>query len=185
MLDEKGIITKEEVADGADPLIARQKERAGQTIKALCDAYIERHAKPRNRTWRGDQNRINRRVLPTFGRLLVKSVTKPDVANWHHSIGSEKPYEANRCLALFSKMFNCAKEWGFVSEDTINPARGIERFDEEERDRWVSPQEIPRLTKSIDEIENIYISSETSICQLHFFLKGRVMDLLFVDLLDI
>ena len=144
------------IVDGIDPLLVRKKERAGQTMSALTEAYIERYAKPHKKTWRTDQSRINKYILPTFGNLLVKSVTRTEVAKWHHKIGKSTPYEANRNLALFSKMFNCAKEWGFVEETGINPAVGIENFKEQKRDRWLTPKELPRLTKAIDAVENIY-----------------------------
>jgi integrase len=145
-----------EVIDGEDPLLVRKKERAGQTVKALADAYMERYAKPHKKTWRTDQSRIKKYILPTFGNLLVKSVARTDVAKWHHNIGKGKPYEANRNLALFSKMFNCAKEWGFVDETGLNPAYNIENFKEQKRDRWLNPKELPRLTKAFGGVENIY-----------------------------
>ena len=99
------------VVDGVDPLLVRKKEQAGQTMKALGEAYINRYAKPHKRTWRTDQSRINKYILPAFGNLPVKSVARSDVGKWHHKIGEVKPYEANRNLALLSKMFNCAREW--------------------------------------------------------------------------
>ena len=39
------------VDSGLDPLEARQKDSQGETVKELCSAYIERHARPHNRTW--------------------------------------------------------------------------------------------------------------------------------------
>lgn len=145
------------VVDGIDPLLERNRERKGQTVKALTEEYIERHAKPTKTTWRTDQNRIDKYILPAFGRMLVKSLTKEDLKTWHQKIGVTTPYEANRNLALFSKIYNCGKEWGFVSETALNPAYGIKKCSEEERDRWVSPKELPELTKAIDKVENIYI----------------------------
>ena len=123
------------VVDGVDPLLMRNKEREGQTVKALTEAYLERYAKPHKRTWKTDQNRIDKYILPAFGRMLVKSITRNDIAKWHHKIGGTTPYEANRNLALISKIYNCGKEWGFVDETAINPAYGVENFKEVKRDR--------------------------------------------------
>jgi len=144
------------IVDGVDPLLARKKEQAGQTVKVLAEAYIERYAKLHKKTWRTDRDRISKYILPAFGNLPVKSVIRSDVGKWHHKIGQVKPYEANRNLALLSKMFNCSKEWGFVEETGINPAMGIEKFKEQKRDRWLTPEELPRLTKAIDGVENTY-----------------------------
>lgn len=52
------------------------------------------------------------------------------------------PYQANRTLALMSKMFELSVRWGQRSD---NPARGIEKFSEEKRDRWLSDDELQRL----------------------------------------
>ncbi|TDJ61162.1 MAG: site-specific integrase [Nitrospina sp.] len=144
------------VVDGKDPLQERKRETKGQTFKELTEAYLDRYAKPHKRTWKTDQNRIDKYILPAFGRMLVKSITRNDIAKWHHKIGGTTPYEANRNLALISKIYNCGKEWGFVDETAINPAYRVENFKEEKRDRWVTPKELPKLTKAIDSVENVY-----------------------------
>lgn len=54
----------------------------------------------------------------------------------------DTPYQANRTLALMSKMFELSVRWGQRSD---NPARGIEKFSEEKRDRWLSDDELQRL----------------------------------------
>lgn len=144
------------VADGFDPLQQRKKDRTGQTIATLAEAYISDHAKPHKKTWQTDQSRINKYILPTFGNLLIKMITQAEVVKWHKKIGSTKPYEANRNLALLSRMYSCAEDWGYVQKRHENPTEKVEKFKEEERDRWLKPQELPRLIKAIDEVENIY-----------------------------
>jgi integrase len=46
-------------------------------------------------------------------------------------------------------MFNRASAWGFVPEDRSNPARGIERFKEVSRDRWLKPEEVTRRIEAV------------------------------------
>ena len=53
-------------------------------------------------------------------------------------------------------MFELGKRWGFVPEERANPAKGIEHFKEHKRDRWVTPDELPRLTQAIDQEVNLY-----------------------------
>jgi integrase len=79
------------------------------------------------------------------------------VAALHGRIGQDTPYEANRTLALLSKMFELARRWGFVLENAANPARGIDRFREYKRDRWVTPEELPRVTVAIAQESNLYV----------------------------
>ncbi len=54
-------------------------------------------------------------------------------------------------------MFELARRWSFVPKDQANPARDIDRYKEEKRDRWVNPEELPRLAQAIDAEPNIYV----------------------------
>jgi integrase len=54
-------------------------------------------------------------------------------------------------------MWNLAQTWGFVPEDHPNPARGIQRFKGKPRDRWVKPDEMPKLAQAIDQEESPYV----------------------------
>ena len=121
----------------------------------LCAVYLERHAS-RKRSGHDDRRRIDRYVLPKWNKVKVAAITRAEIASLHHKIGQRAPYEANRVLALIRKMLNCARQWGFVSEAHINPASGIQAHREKSRDRYVTPQELPRLAKAIDDETNVY-----------------------------
>ena len=138
---------------GADPLADRERERRGETMADLCAAYMDRHGNAK-KTAAEDQRRINKHILPRWRALKAKALTGGDVAKLHSRIGKAHPYEANRTLALLSKMFELARRWGFVPEGHPNPARDIDRFKEHKRDRWVSPAELPRLAQAINEEPN-------------------------------
>ena len=68
-----------------------------------------------------------------------------------HVTMKDRPYQANRVLSLLSKMFNLAVEWEWRSD---NPAKGIERYQEHKRDRWLSEDELRRLCSALDEHPN-------------------------------
>jgi integrase len=138
---------------GADPAEIRAHERQGESIRDLCDAYMERHGNAK-KSASEDLRRIKTHVLPAWGRLKVRDIKRPDVASLHAKIGKRGPYEANRVLALLAKMFELARRWGFVPEGHPNPARDIDRFHEVKRDRWVTPEELPRLAQAINEEAN-------------------------------
>src|SRR5262249_54312779 len=65
-------------------------------------------------------------------------------------------YEANRTVALLGKMFELARRWGFLPENAANPARGINKFKEQKRDRWVTQEELPRLASAVAQNPNLY-----------------------------
>ena len=52
---------------------------------------------------------------------------------------------------LFSKMFNVVVEWESRPD---NPAKGIQRYDEQRRDRWLSGDELRRLCQVLEEHPN-------------------------------
>lgn len=145
------------VEDGRDPLDVKKRQAAGETVRDLCQAYIERYAKVHKRTWQDDERRLAGRIVPAWGGLKASSLSKADVAALHSKIGREHPYEANRVVELLSKMFELARTWSFVPEDHPNPARGIDRFREHKRDRWVTADELPKLAQAIDAAGNVYV----------------------------
>jgi integrase len=145
-----------EVIGGEDPVEERRKARQGETIRDLCTAYLERHA-ARKRSARDDRRRIAQYLLPAWGHRKVESITRADVAALHTRIGQHAPYDANRTLALCSKMFELARRWGFLLENAANPARGIDKFKEQKRDRWVTPEELPKLAAAVAQEPNLYV----------------------------
>jgi integrase len=145
-----------EATVGEDPVEQRKKARHGETVRHLCEAYLERHA-VHKRSLRDDQRRIEQRILPGWGNRKVDSITRADVAALHTKIGATAPYEANRVVALISKMFELGRRWGFVLENAANPAHGIDKFREHTRDRWVTHEELPRVTAAIAEEPNLYV----------------------------
>src|SRR4029077_14444759 len=72
----------------------------------------------------------------------------------HGELGRTAPYQANRALALLRKMFNLALGWGvFLGE---NPATGIRFHPEEKRQRYLLPDELPRVFEALKEERNEY-----------------------------
>lgn len=184
-LDQARAMAREKLVDvdrGEDPLITRQKINRGKTIKELCSTYIERHAKPHKKSWRKDESHINRFILPAWGTHKVVNILQNDVIAIHNKIGSTRPYEANRVLTLLSKMFSLAQQWGFVPGDAKNPAAGIRHYKEHKRDRWVTPEELPRLVQAINEEENIYAAKGIWLYLLTGLRKNELLQAKYEDI---
>ena len=73
-----------------------------------------------------------------LGRYKVAQVSHAYVDAIHRAITKRAPYRANRTLALLSKMFSLAIKWGWRSD---NPARWVERNQEQRRERYLTPDE--------------------------------------------
>ena len=136
-----------EIEDGADPL-AVTPGRA-MTVKDFTIIYLEDHSKVSKKSWRDDERRIQNRVNPQLGSRLLSDVRRSDVVRLHQSVGKEARYEANRVLALVGNMFAKADEWGYLPEGHPNPARGVQKFKERSRDRWLRPDEVKRLLEAV------------------------------------
>lgn len=134
-----------DVAQGKDPSQARTQDRAAPTVRELCARYMAEHAETRKKdsSIRNDRRLIDAHVLPALGMKKVASVTRADVAALHHALRAT-PYEANRMLAMASKMFSLAERWG-LRPDNSNPAKNIDRYREEKRERYLTSAEVARL----------------------------------------
>lgn len=145
-----------DVENGIDPIAEKYKKDESAKVSELCHVYLEKHAKIHKRSWKEDEKRINRVILPAIGKRTISSIVRHDVSKIHEQVGKTGKYEANRILALLSVMFEFARKEGYVSDSHPNPAKGITKYKEEKRDRWVKPEELPRLVESIDTEPNIY-----------------------------
>lgn len=147
--------TLAEVAKGGDPAEAKLHGRTAPTVKQLADHYLTEHAGPKKKSssLARDQRLIERFILPAMGCKRVEAVSRSDVSQLHHHIGKSTPIQANRTLAVLSKMMTLAINWGMRPEGLGNPCRHIERFKERKRERFLSPNELARLGTVLTEIE--------------------------------
>ncbi len=137
---------------GADPAAERQAARKAPTMADLAADYLERHAIPKKRpnSVRNDRAMLQNIILPKLGRKKVEAITRRDIESIHVAM-RDRPYQANRVLALLSKMFNLAISWRWRTD---NPAKGIERYDEAKRDRYLTDDELRRLCDALDRSPN-------------------------------
>src|SRR5690606_14590694 len=104
------------------------------------------------KTWDEDERRLNRYIVPVWGRRKLEEVTRTDVRRLHASI--KAPYEANRVLSLVSVFFRVAVHLGHLPEDHPNPAQGIALNAEVARERFVTEAEMPTLMEAIADEPN-------------------------------
>ena len=171
------------VADGRDPLGERERKAQGETFGDLTKKYIEDYAKgpqfpkkPRKKTWRADEDRLERHVPHGWKGRKVDDIARWEVERLHNQIGALYPYEANRLLSLLGKMFRLAKVWGFIKPTADNPAVGIERYKEHKRKRWLKPEELPGLAKAIDAEPNIYVRAAIWLYLLTGVRKSELLE---------
>lgn len=141
------------IADGEDPAKDRGARQKQFTVTDLAARFVHEHvdAKRKASTAKDYRSILRRIVLPALGNMDISSVARDDVAKLHHSLKAT-PYQANRTLALLSKMFNWAERHDY-RPDASNPCRHIEKFRERSRDRFLSEEELARLAQTLEDAE--------------------------------
>lgn len=147
-----------DVTRGDNPSVerkaARTKAKETKTVKQLVERFLLEYVDPKRKTSTAEQYRrlLETRVNPELGSMAADAVTREDVMALHLSMKST-PYEANRVLAVLSKMFNMAEVWR-IRLDGSNPVRHVERYPEGRRDRFLSLGELKKLGTVLDEAEH-------------------------------
>jgi integrase len=132
------------IAAGANPAAERRKEREAAT---LADAFarfmlhVEAHDRPN--TGR-EYRRVFGRYLGGLARRRLGEIERRDVEALHARIGKGAPYMANRLLALLSAIY------GRAAPDVPNPTKGVRRFREHARERFLDADELRRFFVALD-----------------------------------
>ena len=136
-----------QIASGVDPSVTKSSSKHGLTIKDLSDRYISEHAVPNKKpkSIKEDTRLLRDVLLPVIGHIQVADLNRIDVTRLHQG-QKDAPYQANRVLALLSKMMNLAEKWG-LRPDGSNPCRHVEKFKEQKRERYLDAEELARLGK--------------------------------------
>ena len=169
-----------EVAKGHDPASGRAEGRKGLTIADLAERYLSEHAEVKKRpsSVQTDKWLLANCLLPAIGSRKVADLTRSDLAKLHHDL-RKTPIQANRVLALASKMFSLTEKWGLRPDDS-NPCRHIERFKENKRRRYLSGEELARLGKTLSEVdkEGSELPSAILAIRLLLFTGARLSEIL-------
>lgn len=141
-------------AKGGDPQRARKAELAAESFEELAHEYIERHAKRRKKSWKEDQRKLDKDLLPEWAKRKAKDITRRDVFRVLDKIVERgSPSQANRTLALISKIFNFG-----IDEEILeaNPAQRVRKpAKEKSRDRVLKEEEIRALWQALDAEEPV------------------------------
>ena len=148
---EKAAELLTQINQGVDIEDQARQRRQEMTFADLFNQYMERHAKPRKRTWQEDQNQFDR-YLGGIANKKLSAITRKTIADLHGRIGETAPTAANRLLALLSSVFGRAVEFGLW--EGANPCIGIRKFPEETRDRFLSADELRRFFEALESEPN-------------------------------
>ena len=172
---------KRRIDNGEDPLEDVQAARGAKTVAELCERFIEDHLPKKRPNTRADYQRaIDLYILPALKHLKIVDVSYADIDGLHRKITKAgATYRANRVASILSKMFSLAIRWGWRTD---NPAKGIERNDEHKRQRYLSADELKRLTKALAEADDPQAADIIRLLLLTGARRGEVLAARWADI---
>lgn len=160
---------------GEDPSADRHAARKAMTVSELCEWYLKEAPKtpgPRGRikkasTLELDRIRFESHIKPLLGNRPVISLTLKDIERAQADIAAGKTAKAKReagrggratggktqaarTIGMLGAILEFARRQGVITE---NPARGVHKFPDEKRRRFLSLDEIKRLGQAMREAE--------------------------------
>ena len=139
---------------GQDPAQEKMERRASVTVGELIDFFDARYVGPMLKPGTAIGYRIALAELRrAHGTLKATALTHSHVATLHFRM-ADRPYAANRAVAVWSKAFAWAAGAGLFPEGQ-NPAKGIKKYREHGRERFLTREELARLGDTLREGETI------------------------------
>jgi integrase len=158
------------VAHGFDPAALRTAERRAPTLRELADLFLSEHVEAKRKPTTASHYRdlLRRLVLPELGTRQAEKVTTTDLVRLHLRM-KKRPYQANRMLAVVGTLYGFADRRKLVPAG-LNPARGIDKYPEKGRERFLTADELGRLGDAIREAETVglpYLIDQTKPTAKH------------------
>jgi integrase len=143
------------IEGGADPIAKRREQRGVRTFREVADEFLSLHVetKRKGRTHEEYRRLLNLHVYPSIGSQRIVDVRRIDVARMHAAL-IKKPVIANKALAVISSVWNWAARRDEVS-GVANPSKGIERYREERRERFLTSEELAGLGDALRDAETV------------------------------
>ncbi len=140
-----------EVASGVDPQAVREAKRlaATRTVSDLATSFLaDGKVRLQASTLYLYRGLLERHILPVIGAMPTVDVATPDVARLHVGL-SEHPTTANQCVRLCSTLFRYAERLGLRPRGS-NPATDVPRYRENLKERYLQPDELATLWRTLD-----------------------------------
>ena len=144
---QQALAVASDTAKGNDPQAEKLAKRHEQTIAGLWGWWLE-WAKDHKRSWQGDEWLYNAYLKPWAGRKL-SAIRQADVAALHAKIGSEhgKLFRQPDAVACSARCSTRAHNIGWKGD---NPDQHVQRFKEEQRDRFLTADELPAFFDALN-----------------------------------
>lgn len=168
------------VQTGSDPAVQRDKLRDAETFGHALERFLAAHVDAKCRAYTAQEyKRVLRLHVPANlrSRNLI-DISRGDITRLHDTL-RDKPFQANRVLAILSKFFNWCEGQG-IRPDHSNPCRHVEKFRLKGRERFLSSDELRQLGAALAQAEQEGAASPWMIAALRLlaFTGARLSEIL-------
>jgi integrase len=144
---------KRAIDTGADPVSAKRELRGAPTVADLLAKFDTEHIPTLRPSTQTEYRRLIREITTEIGKLKVATCSFEDVSKVHRKITQRgAPYAANRAVALLSSAFNLAILWKW--REAASPTKGVKKNKEHAHERYLTPDELKRLSVALDAYPN-------------------------------
>ena len=142
-----------QVIQGQDPANDLREAKNITTIASVLETFLLEHVqqKLKPKSIRLYAGAINTHIIPALGKIRVEAVTHRDIARLHHDL-RDRPYMANRTVAVLSKFFGWCETNGYRDRGS-NPVVGLEKFKEEKKQDFLDSDQLAVLGVTISALE--------------------------------
>ena len=140
-----------EVARGGDPIADRNAAIAAPTVADLWTRYWTEHGS-KKKSKKDDQRIYDNNFPDVLKATRVAELTYDEAYALHAYITPRAPIQANRTLALFSKMLALSERFGWRKTGS-NPCQHVARNPETKRKRYMSAAEAVVIARLLREAQ--------------------------------
>ena len=140
---EKAKKMRGDLAQGKNP---KAEKKEGVTLGEFFEVYMNRHGNEKKSA--KEYRSLYRQHIDQWKNYPLQGITRHKIESLHRKAGQETPVRANRLLALLSSIFVQASLWGYHRGE--NPCKGIRKFKEVSRDRFLSGEEFGRFFEALE-----------------------------------
>lgn len=145
-----------QIALGHDPHEEREELRSVPTFLTFIEEQYVPFIKSYKRSWPTDVSILKNHLLPALGKKYLDEITRADIVKLHRGKldAGAAPGSANRLVIMMRYIFNLACNKWHVPGIHGNPTKGIPLFEEDHRERFLSPAEIHNLYLAVTTSQN-------------------------------
>ena len=183
-IGDAGAITLDSARSRAKALLAARQDgnadnhdtRDPISFEVVADEVFQRYG----RRWKPRTLAVNlgyyrNQILPWFKGKPISGITRRDILQWHASLHGV-PFAADRSAPILSVILKQAEAYGYRPEGS-NPCTGIKRYRRGGRERFLSADEIRRLSRVLDRHKDRH-PKETSVVRLLLLTGCRKSEIL-------